>query len=154
MSDTAMPGRYIDTGKIEGVFVESIDAELIAAKMLEVDWSRKRKTVPLNVILPSTLLWAGDLPKPVRPIALILRLPRIANLLAANWKDPTAFYKYLGSLLIDRRGGRQGFPSEIRKELLSLRTAYPLRKVQRILGVAHQAPFNTTLASPVETQSV
>jgi hypothetical protein len=88
-----MPGRHIDTGKLEGASVECLDAELIAAQMVEVDWSRKRKTAPLNVILPSTLLWAGDLPKQVRPIALRRRFPRIANLLAANWKDPTAFHK-------------------------------------------------------------
>ena len=123
-----MPGRYIDTGKLEGVSVECLDAELIAAKMVEVDWSRKRKTTPLNVMLPSTLLWAGDLPKPVRPIALVGGFPRIANLLAANWKDPIAFHKYMGNLLIDRRGGRHGFPPEIKEELVRLRTAAGLRR--------------------------
>src|SRR5215831_18685800 len=130
-----MPGRYIDTGKLEGVSVECLDAELIAAKMVEVDWSSKRKTAPLDVILPSTLLWAGDLPKTVRPIALMRRFPRIANLLAANWKDPTAFRKYMGSLLTDRRGGRKGFPPEIKEELVRLRTAYQLRTGERVSSV-------------------
>ena len=130
-----MPGRHIDTEKLEGVSVECLDAELIAAKMVEVDWSRKRKTAPLNVILPSTLVWAGDLPKQVRPIALMRRFPRIANLLAANWKDPTAFHKYMGNLLIDRRGGRQGFSSEIKDELVRLRTAYSLCTSERVSGV-------------------
>ena len=130
-----MPGRHIDTGKLEGVSVECLDAELIAAKMVEVDWSSKRKTAPLDVILPSTLLWAGDLPKTVRPIALMRRFPRIANLLAANWKDPTAFRKYMGSLLTDRRGGRKGFPPEIKEELVRLRTAYSLRTGERVSSV-------------------
>ena len=129
-----MPGRHIDTGKVEGVSVECLDAELIAVKMVEIDWSRKRKTTPLDVILPSTLLWAGDLPKSVRPLVLMSRFPRIANLLAANWKDPTAFYKYMGNLLIDRRGGRQGFSSEIKEELVRLRTAYSLRTSEPLSG--------------------
>jgi hypothetical protein len=156
---TTMPGRHIDTGKLEGISVECLDAELIPAKMVEVDWSRKRMTAPLNVILPSTLLWAGDLPKQVRPMALMRRFPRIANLLAANWKDPTAFYKYIGNLLIDRRGGRQGFPPEIKEELVRLRTAYRLRKTQRALVVTHETLPNTTPAPPdaashLDTQSI
>lgn len=135
-----MPGRHIDTEKLEGVSVECLGAELIGAKIVEVDWSRKRKTAPLDVILPSTLLWAGDLPKQVRPLALMRRHPRIANLLAANWNDPAAFHKYLGNLLVDRRGGRQGFSSEIKEELVRLRTAYSLRTSERVSGVDGSPP--------------
>jgi len=149
-----MPGWRVDTERLDGISVEHLDLEMFPLALAQPDWSRRRKAAPLNTLLPFTWLWAKGLPAKVRPVALMDAFPRVANLLAANWKDPTAFYRYMGSLLIDRRGGRQGFPSEIRKELLSLRTAYPLRKVQRILVVAHQAPFNTTLASPVETQSV
>jgi hypothetical protein len=130
-----MPGRHIDTEKLEGVSVESPGAELIAPKLVEVDWSGKRKTTPLEVILPFTLLWAGDLPKQVRPVALMRSHPRIANLIAANWKDPTAFHKYLGNLLVDRRGGRQGFSFEIKEELARLRTAYSLHTSEHGSGV-------------------
>ena len=55
------------------------------------------------------------------------QFPRIANLLAANWNEPIAFHGYMNNLLVDRRGGRQGFPSDIKNELIKLRTAYELR---------------------------
>jgi len=153
-----MPGGRVDTEMLEGVSVEHLDPEMFPSAPARLDWSRRRKAAPLNMLLPSTWLWARGLPPQVRPVALMDAFPRIANLLAANWKDPTGFYRYLGSLLIDRRGGRLGFPSEIKKELLRLRTAYQLRKAQCILAVAHEPSSAMTPASPdttsVEAQSI
>jgi hypothetical protein len=47
--------------------------------------------------------------------------PRIANVLALSWNDPASVREYLFDLLIDRRGGREGFPEDVRAELLVLR---------------------------------
>ena len=57
----------------------------------------------------------------VQPRALLQRLPRIANALARLWQDDVRLRFYLDDLLVDRRGGRHGFPPEILNELLVLR---------------------------------
>ena len=57
----------------------------------------------------------------VQPRALLQSLPRIANALARLWQDNVRLRLYLDELLIDRRGGRRGFPPEIHNELLVLR---------------------------------
>jgi hypothetical protein len=48
--------------------------------------------------------------------------PRIANRIASAWRDSEAARASLDDLLIDRRGGRQGFPPFVLAELLHLRT--------------------------------
>jgi len=57
----------------------------------------------------------------VRPVALLQRLPRIANDLARLWQDNIGRRLYLEGLLVDRRRGRRGFSPEIHNELLVLR---------------------------------
>jgi hypothetical protein len=74
--------------------------------------------------------------------------PRIANLLAANWKDPTAFHNYMRSLLIDRRSGRQGFSSEIKQELVRLRAAYRLRDSVRLADGKQETLPDSLSATP------
>ena len=119
-----MSGRHVDTAMLEGIAVECLDTA-------KIDWKRMRRTAPLNILLPSTTLWAKALPRQVRPMALLATFPRIANLLAASWKEPVAFHNYMGSLLFDHRGGRRGFPPRIKKELVKLRSAYHLDSSER-----------------------
>lgn len=47
------------------------------------------------------------------------RFNRIAQCIAEYWGSPT-FDSYMGKLLIDERGGRQGFPPEVAEALLHL----------------------------------
>jgi len=125
-----MPVYRVDSEALKGISVEFLDAESIELTISETDWSRKRMAVPCNRLLPSTLLWAKELAPEVAPLALMQNFPRIANVLAANWKDPRAFYSYMRSLLTDSRGGRQGFPSNIKQELVKLRMSYDVGKVE------------------------
>jgi hypothetical protein len=81
----------------------------------------KRRLQPLNQQLPATEKWAAGLPVEVRPLALLQRFPRIANALARLWQDNIGLRLYLDDLLVDRRGGRRGFPPQIHNELLILR---------------------------------
>ena len=62
------------------------------------------------------------LPPHIRLVALRGGFPRIVNQLAAVWDDPRAFDNYVDSLLIDKRGKRQGFPFPVVAELTELRT--------------------------------
>ena len=143
-----MPGRRVDTEMLESISVEFTDAALIRQTMVEADWNSRRKSAPLNILLPSTMLWAKDLPPRVRPMALMARFPRIANLLAANWKEPTAFHSYMRSLLVDRRGDRKGFPSNIKHELVRLRICYRLRRSGRSSGISDDRLANRSASRP------
>ena len=79
-----------------------------------------RKAAPANIPLPGTKRWIESLPPEVRPKELVNRYARIANLLAAAWDNPEYFDKYMESLLIDKRGGRKGFPPDVLVELKTL----------------------------------
>jgi len=142
-----MPVYRIDNEALQGISVEFLDAESIELTISETDWSQKRIAVPCNNLLPSTLLWAKELPAEVAPAALMQNFPRIANLLAANWKDPRAFYSYMRGLLTDSRGGRQGFPSNVRQELVKLRMSYDLCKAEHASHIERQSPSNIAPAS-------
>jgi hypothetical protein len=65
--------------------------------------------------------WAQALPRHARADNLVRLYARIANKLALLWPDPEACSAYFDDLLIDRRGGRKGFPPEVGKELVALR---------------------------------
>ncbi|RPH44113.1 MAG: hypothetical protein EHM87_11595 [Burkholderiales bacterium] len=49
------------------------------------------------------------------------RFPHVLNRLSAVWDSPNAVFELIGELLIDRRGGRRGFPADALYELLALR---------------------------------
>ena len=93
-------------------------------RFTENDSEFLRKAAPSNEPFPATFRWMATLPRNVRPVALLQNYPRIANIMARAWGDPVMFREYMFELLIDRRGGRQGFPENIRSELLRLRTYF------------------------------
>ncbi len=72
------------------------------------------------VLTTVAMRWLSSLPAEARPIELCRRYPRIGNQLAALWSHPIAIGTYLEDLLIDKRGGRQGFPDGIALELSRL----------------------------------
>lgn len=90
----------------------------------EPDWSSKRRAVPVGELMRGTLQWAATLPPEVRPQALMDKFPRVANMVAACWKEPASLHKCMNDLVvvIDRRGKRQGFPAEVLSELVNLQT--------------------------------
>ena len=80
-----------------------------------------RKAAPVETLLPLTVRWAARLPEPVRPYVLMQQYPRVANLLAAAAATSASLNACLADLLIDRRGGRRGFPEPVAQDLLRLR---------------------------------
>jgi len=85
------------------------------------DWSQQRKARPADVMLPLSDKWFDELPTHVRPCALVTYYPRIANLLALQWNNRSACSAYFHGLLTDLRGGRQGFPKAVHRDLMQLR---------------------------------
>lgn len=104
------------------------------------DWIARRKAAPLEALLQPTVRWAESLPAAIRPRTLLQRFPRLANLVAASWKEPLSFRACLDDLLTDRRGGRQGLPLDVRDELEHLRRYYYFRETPATPGTPVTAP--------------
>lgn len=83
-------------------------------RMLNHDHSASDLTV-------DTFKWLATLPKEVRPNALALKYPRIANRIAEIWNRPVQCERYLDDLLMDLRGDRQGFPQDVAANIASLK---------------------------------
>jgi type IV pilus assembly protein PilE len=83
-----------------------------------------RRAQPTESLLARTVLWIHRLPEPVQPHALAKQYARIANLLCAVWQDVAACRKYFTELLVDNRGGREGFPQAVLQEIQALQEYY------------------------------
>lgn len=75
-------------------------------------------------LLPETAKWLGELPAHVRPGKCAQYYPRIANRMCKLWPSPLFLKDYLQDLVLDKRGGRQGFPHGITHELEAFRHYY------------------------------
>src|SRR5256885_562841 len=71
-----------------------------------------------------TMRWLAGLPENVRPQQLPIRFPRIANALCLRWGNRDVCRTYLDDLLLDKRGTRQGLPSEVVEELATLKNFF------------------------------
>jgi len=91
------------------------------------DWSQVRRAYPADYLLPASEAWLKALPNAVMPIALIAHFPRIVNLIARQWNDNLSCPVYFEQLFTDRRGGRQGFPEDVRRDLSRLRNYWYTR---------------------------
>ena len=92
-----------------------------AARVAEASWKRKSVRKEDNVLSAAALAWSRHLPRRFHPKHTIELYPRIANRLAACWGDPVGARSAFDDFLLDRRGGRRGFPPRVRDELLQLR---------------------------------
>jgi len=75
----------------------------------------------------------AELPPEIQPATLAAEFPRIANALAAFWTMPDECMSYLLDLLVDKRGGRCGFPVRASAELHALRAHYAELHRDRLL---------------------
>jgi hypothetical protein len=82
------------------------------------------KAAPASQPLPRTLEWLASLPADVQPTALLRDYARIANVIAAVWRDPKSLRSYMDCLITDDRGSRRGFPPDVLLELAALRQYY------------------------------
>lgn len=76
------------------------------------------------------------------PIAA--RFPHVLNRLAERWDAPIDMLQLIGDLLVDRRGGRQGFPEEV----LALIVALQRHTVRRVVVAAGLPPPRGAGLSP------
>lgn len=85
------------------------------------------------------LRWLAKLPAEVRPMALARQIPRIVDELARLWPRPGVL-AYFDDLLLDRRGGRQGFPPDIYRELVRLQSYRLEQSPSKVVDVWAQSP--------------
>lgn len=64
------------------------------------------------------------LPAAVRPHETKARYPHVLNQIAADWEVPRRFLALMDNLLLNTKGGRQGFVFGTVVELISLRSYY------------------------------
>jgi hypothetical protein len=76
---------------------------------------------------PLAQRWVKALPAAVRPLELSNRFPRIANRLALCWNYVDLVESVFNELLVDHRGGREGFPTQVANELLRLHAFHEAR---------------------------
>jgi len=88
----------------------------------EIDWAQVRSARTPERLLPDTERWAESLPPEMKPASLLAMYPRLANRVARAWRDANDVQDVLDDLLIDRRGGRQGFPTPVHADLVRLRS--------------------------------
>ena len=90
------------------------------------DWQARRRPVHPsdNVLRDRTFKWLAKLPVDIRPIATGRLYPRIVNRISDLWSRCEYTRLHFQSLLIDRRKGRKGFPSEVKAELEALQHYY------------------------------
>jgi hypothetical protein len=127
-----MPGPG-DSGSLEFEKVSLTDARkaleetgpaAYATARKPENWDEKRTATATEPLNDQTTLWMTELPDSVRPRQLALRYARLANRLCKLWSEPQKCERLLDDLMIDRRGGRKGFPLQIANELATLRDHY------------------------------
>ena len=87
-------------------------------------WVARRAPERRAVLLDTTTLWMAELPQAIRPVNLARKFPRIANSIAELWRRVARCEEYLDTLVVDLRGDRTGFPSEVAQELTALRSYF------------------------------
>ncbi|AMP11385.1 hypothetical protein CAter282_3702 [Collimonas arenae] len=87
-----------------------------------------------------TYQWFAKLPATEKPWELARYFPRITNDLAERWEKPAACMRFLEQLLLDNRGGRQGFPVNVAREIMALQRYFNqvvLAAASPLEGLAH-----------------
>lgn len=85
---------------------------------------RKKTDNEADTLSAEAAHWLKELPESVRPMKTCARFPRIVNGLVSVWDTPQRCRTYFDDLLLDRRGDRRGFPTDIAFELAALKNYF------------------------------
>jgi hypothetical protein len=98
-----------------------------------VSWEGKRRQLMRadTDLLNETCSWLVELPVHVRPLRVARQFPRIANNIASSWRRPNECDRVFEDLIVDHRGTRKGFPSEVAKEITDLKNYYNVEVYKR-----------------------
>ena len=130
-----MPGAQgpTDSGSLEFEKVSLSDARkaldetgpaVKTAPRKAENWEEQRHASAAEPLSNEAAAWLAGLPKAVQPHQLTLRYARLSNRLCKLWGDPARCLRLLDELMMDRRGGRKGFPLVVANELSTLHDHY------------------------------
>lgn len=71
----------------------------------------------------------------IYPMELAKAFPRIIDRIVELWPKGSALEDYFDGLLVDRRGGREGFPEPVLLEIFALKNYYQATKRTPALNV-------------------
>jgi hypothetical protein len=74
-----------------------------------------------ELLMGATVRWIATLPEGLRPLALALKFPWVANSIADVWEHAIRCEEYLAALAADPHGERSKFPHDVVMELARLR---------------------------------
>jgi hypothetical protein len=81
----------------------------------------RRPVSPMDRVLnPQATRWLLSLPRRHRPRLLPIQFPHVVNRLSLVWREPGLTEACFADLMLDRRGGRLGFPKAVTEEILRL----------------------------------
>jgi len=84
-----------------------------------------------QVLQSYTHHWLRCIPSGRHPKQLCRYFPRIANCIAVHWHDAVTTGHLLTDLMVDRRGGRRGFPPRVAADILGLHRQHARRLALR-----------------------
>ncbi len=99
-----------------------------------------------NPLSSAVQAWLDRLPEVARAPKLAATFPRIAERIAFFDGEPPFAARYLDQLMIDQRGHRQGFPIEVGRELMRLRSHYS-RRTEEAIAAGTECGWGRTLRS-------
>lgn len=68
--------------------------------------------------------WLTEIPPHILPRRTAEQFRHVVNEIVRLWKSPRQLDRYFDSLLVDHRGGRQGFPFAVALEIAKLQDHY------------------------------
>lgn len=68
--------------------------------------------------------WYANLPEKIKPTALRCKFPHIVEQIQRAWESPRQLDRLFNGMMVDDRGGRQGFPFAAILEMHALKDYY------------------------------
>jgi hypothetical protein len=96
------------------------DAWMQATRRREFESMRAPARDSDRTLAMETRLWLLRLPPKLRPTTLADSYPRVVNRIARDWSDNFMLEVCFEDLMVDRRGGRRGFPKMALQEIKRL----------------------------------
>jgi hypothetical protein len=115
-----LPAPAVDSGRMSDPF---LGLAVPGPADEQARWAqvRRPRRHSDDALTGTARLWLRRLPPARKPLRLCERFPRVANRIAWCWPDALLCTQVFDDLLVDRRGGRQGFPRPVVVELRRLR---------------------------------
>jgi len=104
--------------------MEILDESLVVPDARPQKSNAGDSSKPLPAIGPFAEQWYANLPEKIRPTVLRCKFPHILERIQREWESPRGLEKLFNNLMVDDRGGRQGFPFNAVREIHILRDYY------------------------------